>query len=149
MKTKNILAAMLLMACTNVMADGISYLTVAYDGSEISYSLPVVQKIYFRDGNVIVLTNDGEQSFPITILEKMTFTETATAIEALPEQEENMTFEDGKLHIKGDGLLRIYSTGGQLVNIANIKEGANINLGNLPKGIYVVRMGDKTIKVKN
>ncbi|MBR6031272.1 MAG: T9SS type A sorting domain-containing protein [Bacteroidaceae bacterium] len=151
MKTKNILAAMLLMVSANMMADEYEYkyLTVSYgNNSEESISLPTVQKITFEEGFVVVATTDGNFKFPISIMDKMTFTETATAIEALPEEAKGVTYKDGTLAIKGDGLLRIYNTGGALVNIANVKEGANISLGNLPAGVYIVRMGDKVIKVR-
>ena len=45
-------------------------------------------------------------------------------------------------------MLRVYNTSGALVSIANIKEGANISFEGLPTGVYVVRMGNKTIKVR-
>lgn len=146
MKTKNILAALLLMTSTNMMAD--KYLTITYGGNEQNISLPIVQKITFEDGYVVVTTSDGKHSYPISVLDKMTFTESADAIKALPEQAENLTYKDGALAIKGDGMLRIYNTAGALVSIANIKEGANISLDNLPAGVYIVRMGDKAIKVR-
>lgn len=146
MKTKNILAALLLMACTNVMAD--KYLTITYGGAEQNISLPIVQRISFNEGKIVVTTSEGTHTYPLSILDKITFTESADAIKSLPEQLENLTYKDGTLAVKGDGFLRIYSTNGSLVSIANVKEGANISLGNLPAGVYIVRMGDKTIKVR-
>ena len=44
-------------------------------------------------------------------------------------------------------MLRIYSANGALVQLANVKKGANINLSNLKPGLYIVNMGDKTIKI--
>ena len=146
MKTKSILAALLLMVSINMMAD--KYLTITYSGTEQNIALPIVQKITFEEGYVVVTTTEGTHSYPISILDKMTFTESATAIKALPEQEENLTYKDGTLAIKGDGMLRVYNTSGALVSIANVKEGANISLEGLPSGVYVVRMGDKAIKVR-
>ena len=146
MKTKNILAVLLLMVSANMMAD--KYLTITYSGSEQSIPLPIVERITFENGYVVVTTSEGTHSYPISIMDKMTFTESADAIKALPEQAEDLTYKDGTLAIKGDGMLRIYSTSGALVSIANVKEGANISLDNLPSGVYVVRMGDKVIKVR-
>ena len=150
MKMKNILAALLLMVSTTMMADEYKYLTICYNETADSISLPVVQRITFENNRVVVTTTEGIFSYPIAILEKITFTtsDTETAIEALPEQTENLAYKDGTLTVKGDGFLRIYGTNGALVSIANVKEGANISLGNLPAGIYIVRMGDKTIKVR-
>ena len=148
MKTKNILAALLLMVSTNMMADEYNYLTITCSGTEQSISLPIVQKITFEEGYVVVTTAEGKHSYPISALDKITFTETATAIEALPEQLENLNYKDGTLSIKGDGMLRVYNASGALVSIANVKVGANVSLGSLPAGVYIVRMGNKTIKVR-
>jgi len=141
---------MLLMATTSMMADNSKFLTISLSDSERDISLPIVQKITFENGYVVVTTTEGTHSYPITLLDKITFTETdeADAIEALPEQAEDLTFKDGTLAIKGDGMLRVFNTSGALVSIANIKEGANISLEGLPTGVYIVRMGNKTIKVR-
>jgi uncharacterized paraquat-inducible protein A len=146
MKIKSILAALLLMVSANMMAE--KYLTITYSGSEQNISLPIVQKITFEEGYVVVTTAEGKHSYPISVLDKMTFTESEDAIKALPEQAENLTYKDGTLSIKGDGMLRIYNTSGALISIANVKEGANISLDNLPVGVYIVHMGNKTIKVR-
>ena len=148
MKTRNLLAALLLLACTSMLADNFKYLTISYNGSEENISLPIVQKITFQNGYVVVTTTEGENSYPISVMERITFTESADAIKALPEQAEDLTYENGTLAIKGNGLMRVYNTSGALVSIANIKEGANISLDGLPTGVYIVRMGDKAIKIK-
>ena len=150
MKTKILLAAMLLMASASIMADNYNFLTITCGDKEDDISLPTVQRITFEEDYVVVTTSEGKFSYPISVLDKMTFTEkdNATAIEALPEQAKDMTYKDGTLAIKGDGMLRVYSTNGALVSIAYVKEGANISLDKLPAGVYVVRMGDKTIKVR-
>lgn len=150
MKTKNILAALLLTISANAMADEemYQYLTITYTGSVSNIYLPIVQRISFEDDYLKVTTSEGWEKFPLSLVEKITFTESPTAIEALPEQAENLTYKDGTLAIKGDGLLRIFSTNGALISIANVKEGANVSLDKLPAGVYIVRMGDKTIKVR-
>ena len=150
MKTKNTLAALLLMVSSSMMADEYNCLTISHSGVEENISLPTVQKITFEEGYVVVITSEGSARFPIAVLDKITFSEVENpdAIKNLPEQAENLTYKDGTLAIKGDGLLRIYNTSGALVNIAQVKEGANVSLRNLPAGVYVVRMGDKTIKVR-
>ena len=148
MKVKLFLAAMLLMVGANVMADEYQYLTITYSDTERSIYLPIIQKISFADDYVVVTTTEGVHKYPISLLDKITFTENATAIKDLPEQAKDLTFKDGTLAVKGNGLLRIYGANGALISIANVKEGANINLGNFPAGVYIVRMGDKTIKVR-
>mgnify|MGYP003456994811 FL=1 len=92
MKAKNILAALLLMIGSNMMAEETKALTISYSGTEQSIPLPIVKRITFEDGYVVVSTAEGKHSYPISVLEKMTFTtvDDPTAIEALPEQAENV-----------------------------------------------------------
>ena len=147
MKTKFFLAVMLLAFSTGMMAD--KYLTVTYNGAEESISLPLVKRIFFQDDCIKVTTTNGEtHTFALSNFEKITFTESADAIKALPEQEENLTYKDGKLAVKGDGLLRIYGMSGTLICIAQVKDGANVSFDNLPAGVYIVSNDGKTIKVR-
>lgn len=146
MKTKSILTVLLLAISSSMMAD--KYLTVNYSNTSQNISLPIVKKIFFQSDCVKVTTTDGEHTYPISTFEKITFTESPDAIEALPEQAKDLNYKNGTLAVKGDGLLRVYGTNGALVSITNIKEGANISLDNLPSGVYIVRMGETTIKIR-
>lgn len=144
---KHVFAAVLMMACTTMWADNYNYLTVSATGEEY-ISLPTIQKITFADGNCIVTTTAGDYTYPLSEIKKMYFsTEDPTAIEALPQEAENLQYKDGKLTVAGDGMLRIYNSNGALVQMANVQKGANINLGNLKSGLYIVNMGNRTIKL--
>lgn len=151
MNKKCFFAALLFMASSAVMADDYNFLTVEYGADGVSsVSLPTIQKIYFSEGNCVVATTDGKTyTYPISEMKKITFTaeDIETAIKTMPEEAENLKFQDGKLNVKGSGFIHIYNAKGMLVNMAHINENACINLDNLPHGIYIVNMGDKSIKV--
>ncbi|MBR1902596.1 MAG: T9SS type A sorting domain-containing protein [Bacteroidaceae bacterium] len=144
---KFVLMAVMMMAFTTMWADKYNYLTVSATGEEF-ISLPTIQKITFANGNCVVATTAGEYTYPLSEIKKMYFSvEDPTAIEALPGEAENLQYKDGKLKVDGDGMLRIYGSNGALVQMANVKKGANISLGNLKPGLYIVNMGNKTIKL--
>ena len=144
---KHLLMAILMMASTTMWADNYNFLTVSSTGEEY-ISLPTIQKITFSDGNCVVTTTNGDYTYPLAEIKKMYFSvDDPTAIEALPQEAENLKYKNGKLKVEGDGMLRIYSSNGALVQLANVKKGANINLSNLKSGLYIVNMGDKTIKL--
>lgn len=144
---KIFLLAVMMMACTTMWADKYNYLTVSASGDEF-ISLPTIQKITFANGNCVVATTSGEYTYPLSEIKKMYFSvEDPTAIEALPQEAKNLQYKDGKLKVEGDGMLRIYGANGALVQMANVKKGANISLSNLKPGMYIVNMGDKTIKL--
>ena len=144
---KYFLLAVMMMACTTMWADKYNYLTVSASGDEF-ISLPTIQKITFANGNCVVTTTSGEYTYPLSEIKKMYFSvEDPTAIEDLPQETKNLQYKDGKLKVEGDGMLRIYAANGALVQMANVKNGANISLSNLKPGMYIVNMGDKTIKL--
>lgn len=144
---KNLLLAILLMASATMWADKYNFLTVSSTGEDY-ISLPTIQKITFVNGNCVVTTTSGDYTYPLSEIKKMYFSvDDPTAIEALPQEAENLQYQNGVLKVDGDGMLRIYSANGALVQLANVKKGANINLGNLKSGLYIVNMGDKTIKL--
>lgn len=147
MNKKCIMGALLMMASTTAMAQDYNYLTVGYSDTEESISLPTIQKIFFAEGNCVVETTKGTYTYPLSEMKKMTFTSEETAIKALPEVEKGLEYQKGVLKVAGNGMLRVYNASGALVQMANVKEGANISLGNLPAGLYIVNIGDKTIKL--
>ncbi|MBS7372172.1 MAG: T9SS type A sorting domain-containing protein [Paraprevotella sp.] len=146
---KILFIAAALFCVAPLAADEYNYLTVTCTNAEQSISLPTVQKITFAEGNAVVTSSDGQvYTYPLTELQKMTFTANPTAIKALPTQEKDLIYKGGILKVTGTGILRIYNSAGALLQMAHVRDAANINLGSLPKGIYVVSMGQQTIKVK-
>ena len=145
---KTLIIAALLLSSVNMMADDSKYLTVACGDTEQSLTLATVQKITFDATDVIVTTTEGEVKFPLSEMKKMTFTATPTAIEAMPIESEGLKMQDGKLVVNGKGTLRIYNASGALVGISAV-EGENIvDLQNLQRGLYIVNLGEQTIKVQ-
>lgn len=147
MNMKHLLVAVLLMASTTMWADKYNFLTISSTGEDY-ISLPTIQKITFSDGNCVVTTTDGNYTYPLSEIKKMYFSvDDPDAIKALPGEAENLQYKNGILKVDGNGMLRIYSANGALVQLANVKKGANVNLSNLKSGLYIVNMGDKTIKL--
>lgn len=147
---KKIFMAVALFSASSlsVVADDYNFLTVAYNSVEKSISLPTVQKLTFDESNVIVWTTEGQVTFPLSEMEKMTFTADPTAIEALPEQAKGIQYENGTLSVAKAGTLRIYKANGALVSIMQVeKGGTSLNLNNLESGLYIINQGKKTIKL--
>lgn len=131
-----------------LQADDLQYLTAACNSREKSIGLATVQKITFENGNVVVSTTGGPITFPIAEMKKLAFTSTATAIGDLKSQSKTLAYVDGALYVQGSGVLRVYSMTGNLQRLADIRGGAIVSLNNLPKGIYVIQLGNETIKIQ-
>lgn len=145
---KILLSALVALSAHSIWADEYNYLTVAYNNVEQSITLSTVQKITFQNGNCVVSTTEGDFSYPLSQMEKMKFTADPTAIERLPLQTEGLKCADGILTVGQKGLLHIYNANGALIRMANVAQaGSVVNLKSLPKGVYIVRMGETTIKI--
>lgn len=143
---KLLLAALILGSSANAMADDYKYLTAKYNNEEQSIELATIRKITFETGNVVVYTSEGQVTFPLSEMEKMFFSDIPSAIESMPMETASMKVSDGVLCVSGKGLLRIYSSNGQLQQMAKVDGSARISLQSLPKGIYVANLGNQSIK---
>ena len=54
----------------------------------------------------------------------------------------------GVLKVQGTGVLRVYSISGNLQRLANVRGATNVSLESLPQGIYIIQMGNETIKIQ-
>ncbi len=147
MKKKILLGLGLMVASLSSIADDLNYLTVAYSDVEQSIELSTIQKITFEDSNAVIYTTGDTYTYPLSEMQKMTFTAEATAIKALPTESENMKFNKGQLLVSGNGTLRVYNAAGALVSIAKIEKKSNVNLSGLKSGLYIISLGDQTIKI--
>lgn len=147
---KYLLAIVAMVVSSAVSAQDYKYLTVSTASQESSIELATIQKIMFdmAKETVIVVTSEGEVSFPQNEMQKMFFTDAPTAIETMAVESDNLQIAGGVLNAKGNGLLRIYNAAGALQRMAHVEGDAKINLGNLPAGVYIINLGNQTIKVK-
>ena len=78
----------------------------------------------------------------------MSFTATPASIGALPLQAEGLQYVNGQLIVHTPGLLRIYDAAGTLIQVAQVETAqTEVKLDNLAPGMYIVGIGDKTIKI--
>lgn len=146
---KTILLGLLLAGSLTASADDYQYLTAAYAGVEQSVELATIQKITFENSNVVIYTTDGTLTFAQSDMERIFFAATPTAIDALPSESDAIRLEDGQLHVKGlTGRLYIYGVNGQLQHVAQLHGDATVSLAPLPHGVYIVKAGSQTIKIR-
>ena len=147
MNKKFLLGSVLMAASLSSSADDLNYLTVAYNNVEQSIELSTVQKITFEEGNAVVYTTSETYTYPLSEMQKMTFTQDPTAIKSLPTESDDLKFLNGQLSVSGKGTLRVYNASGALIRMANIEKKSNVSLNGLKPGLYVISMGDQTIKI--
>lgn len=99
------------------------------DGTKQSFGVSGL-KLTFSDGNMLVEQNGTTTTFPLSQLGKMFFSDEATGIKQLPIEEEHGSV--------------VYSLSGVRMGVfASPAEMQQM----LPQGVYVMKKGDKTVKV--
>lgn len=134
-------------------AQSYDYLTFAYGGVEKSFSMSSLKKLTFTDGQVVAVTAEGEVSMPQHVMERMFFSATPTNIRPAVAGDNTALAYDalsGCLRINGGTAaqsLRIFTVNGMLVRELTVAAGGdNVSLTGLPKGIYIAKLNDITLK---
>ncbi len=140
-------ATILLAACCfTAQADDHKYLTATMTGNEKSIELATVQKITFTNTHVVIATSEGTTQLPVSEMQKLSFTANATAINNLGTQSKNIQVMSGVIRANGKGLLRIFNSEGRLVSLSNVQGSSNISTSALPHGLYIIQLGEETVK---
>jgi hypothetical protein len=133
--------------------DSYQYLTLAYSDVEQSYTLSNVRKLTFGDGKLYVTTTSGIQTgYALTTMQKLFFSSTPTGISSTATSNSGIRYNAATQQVTVSGMagkqLNVYLTSGSLCKNAFIDgEQSAVSLSNLPNGIYIVRIGGKTLKI--
>lgn len=98
------------------------------DGTEQSFGISGLT-LTFSDGNLVVQQGGTTQTFPLSELNKMFFSESATAI-AQPSSVPTA--------------IQVFSVSG--VRVGEFQSAEKMGQ-QLPQGVYMIKQGDKTVKV--
>ena len=102
------------------------------DGNEQSLNLDNLRKLTFEQGNLVATLNDGSAtSYILSSISKMLFSDN-TAVEGI--------IADAILPVS------VYDLSGRVI-VNNSSASPESVVGDLPKGIYLLRTGGKTIKI--
>jgi hypothetical protein len=130
----------------------------AVTGDENSFRLNNIQRMVFRNGNlVLVKTDSQEESVPLADLQKIFFSELPSAIPGFLKNASSSGIKlfpnpaGDNLHItgvpEGTSAISIYRLDGALVMKARVTSGENLlDLKVLSPGIYLLRTNTQSIK---
>jgi len=140
--------ALTVASATLALADSYNYLTVSAGNIEKSFALRQLKRITFVGEDMVVTNTDGsESSFALDELNRLYFSDSATAISRTGASRP-LAYENGQLVANGSGTIQIYNASGALVrNLYTTSPRTSVNLSSLPHGIYIVKQGNKTLKI--
>lgn len=124
------------------------------DGTMTLYALTPQGTITFESDSVMLINVDGMSNTtrePLNLVAKVTFDKLSTS---LPEVNESGLFvypnpAVSELHLMGmeanGAPFAIYTTSGQLIQSGTMN-GNTLNINNLQSGLYLLRIGNETLK---
>ncbi len=156
---KRIFASLILTGCMAVSAMARQQMTVYFNNgnAESSFAVSDVASLHFSDGNLLVKQNaDGKQS-------AISLAEILSIKFADRNPSEVKTVGDGLAAVKVAALadeLRLigydtarpqpavlYGIGGTVFYSVSAQTTGSINISSLPKGIYILKLGNKSFKI--
>lgn len=143
---------LLLIMCANkAQAQNYTAFTVkTQEGTWISYALENL-KIRFSGSSMIVKNNDVEESYAVSDVYSLLFTNDVAGIGDATDKGTSVVSLQGsqvKLNVKAGTIARVYDANGTLVATARIgQEGVPVYIGSLAPGIYIIRAGKESCKV--
>lgn len=141
---KKLMIAAFLACALGAQADG--YLTATLASREQSVELASVQKITFDQAHVVIQTSEETLTLPLSEMQKISFTATPTAIANLGTESRNLGVQGGTIIVHGKGLLRVYNSEGRLVSLRRVNGSGQISASALPHGLYIIQLGQETVK---
>jgi len=141
----------LLAAGQLLVAQSFKMITVSADGVELTYAVSDVQKIVFDQGNS-AMTVELKAGSDVTNIKSISFSE-ITGIENQKVESSIFVFPNPVKEtltvngVKKGAIINLYGlTGGLLQTVPAQENSTNINVAFLKQGVYLLRVGEKTIK---
>ena len=126
-----------------------------YTGTEQGFNVSSSGKLYFSGDNLLVKpeATSTETSIPVSIIQKITFTDEVLATQNVGLNKSNLQLYPNPstdyIRIKSETKsldVKIYSLEGKLVVSGTYKSDEDINVSKLNAGIYLVQANGVTIK---
>ncbi len=156
---KRIFASLILTGCMAVSAMARQQMTVYFNNgnAESSFAVSDVASLHFSDGNLLVKQNaDGKQS-AISLAEILSIkfadrnpSEVKTVGDGLAAVKVAASADE--LRLIGYDTARpqpavLYGIGGTVFYSVSAQTAGSINISSLPKGIYILKLGNKSFKI--
>lgn len=131
---------------TLASADSYNYLNIVGSTAQ-SVARTAVKRITFEGGNIVVATTSGTTlTAPLSTLTQLTFSDTALGVGSVGDQQP-LALQGESLVVAGHGTLQVYNAGGQLMRQLRVDSTrGELNVSDLPRGIYLARFGRQTLK---
>lgn len=149
---KRVLLAIFALAAFSFGVSAQSIVINENEGTPVELDVEGLRSISFKDGKMVVSYSDGtDKSYVMSTISRLDFDDkTGVGMVSLMDGKVSYSEESGLLVVAGteDSHLSVYNLGGTLVIDKVIEQPVEtVDLSGLQKGIYLLRLDGKTIKI--
>ena len=148
--TKRLLLGLAIAAATGgkAVADDYTYLSVVTDCCTENIARTDVRKLTFEAGNLVVTKADGTNvNYGLSVLKSISFTSTQSAVQAPGASTDDLNLQRNIIVASGTGMLLIYDALGRVVRQETVNSRrSEFNISDLSRGMYIARLGNRTLK---
>lgn len=149
---KKTLVAFAIFAALCLQGNAQNLIVAEAEGTESVFSLDNLQRITFANGNIqIVQTNGTTTPFSIALINKLFFGEPTQIEKVLMNSNELVqysTSDEIQVNCKAGETITLYGIGGNIIlTQRQSADGGAISIAQLPKGIYLLRVNNQTVKI--
>jgi len=148
---KLLLATIAVLAAAPVFGQDI--IVSKADGTTENLSLESLHKISFKEGKLVATSNEGTSlsTYTLTAISMLQFTN-STDVQAVEIMDGRISYSaaSGMAYVSGSAgqTLTVYNLSGLAVLEQSIAgDSESVDLSSLQKGVYLLRLGAKTIKI--
>lgn len=129
--------------------------TVVYNNSQTNSDFENVTKFFFSNGNLMIDQSGIVTSIPVETVRRLELDAVSTPVDGVGEWDENSVLiypnpTSDKLYFSASQereiLVTIFSLSGQLLRKEQVSTSESVDVSSLSKGIYVIKIDDKTYK---
>lgn len=156
---KKLLKVTLLLLVSIVLAvplratdNPVTLVVLTRDNAQHKFVLSDQPEVTFEGLNLAVTSVNSTTTFALSDVIRFTYLNATNDIEELKTEETQVNFKDGTIvidHLKAGGTVAVYSVEGRLVRQLTARESGtyNLNLSELPLGVYIVKADRVTYKI--
>lgn len=120
------------------------------NGNTESFLLSQKPEITFNEGEMQIRSTQAEAAFSITEILDFHFADETAGIPEIEANEQRITIAHGIVNIDGvNGQVSLCDISGKMLLTYPAQGNAHLDLNQFPKGVYLLSVGHKTIKLFN
>lgn len=140
---KLILSMMMLSASLGAFADGTALKVSFTDGSSATFVLSDKPRVSFSGDDMNIVSSDASTSYPRQEIASITFIDSDAGVDGILSDKLVYRYDGNAFEAQGLDI-SVYSISGALMT-----QGRDaVSLASVPAGIYIVKAGNQSIKIR-